>query len=288
MTEEGQVSTTNCELTLDSSNLATECEVNETTPSKTGSNRPARKAKKQVGFKDLTQESSESSEAESVTTAATTLSTRKRVQITTDVNGSEESASPRAKKSPSVTSDLKLTPILKTTSKYSPVAKGKRLDPAVVCYFSPTDQEVIQMRLRESISTLSDTRSPAEKYDLISTDCSIHVRVQPSALLYKRGSDSTYICQKCGYTTSRLNNLIFHHKDQCSVVQHAVRQLWAHEIRMQTKSNLNTSTLASATSTSYLPNQNSPLSSSSLLADVSSSNFHHETDESNQLSDLGI
>lgn len=241
-----------------------------------------RKTRKSVGFKDLTDDTDSSTftTSENDKNTSCTISTRKRVQIT-DSNGSDTST-PVCKKSP-ILSEMKLTPILKTKSKYSPiVAKGKRLDAAIVCSFSPTDPETIQSTLRESITSLADTRSSVEKYDLSATDCSFHIRHQPSASLYKPGSDSNYICQVCGYTTSRINNLVFHHKELCSVVKKLCRSLWEHEIRKQTKS-------PSSSSTSYFSHQNasasSPSSSSPLHADGASKDDDDEEDENDDITD---
>jgi len=152
-----------------------------------------------------------------------------RAATPTKRNKKSDSPSPikRQKFSPNTS---KLTPILKPTN-YTP--RGKRLPSPIICSFSPLDRDTEVAKLRESISSISDSRRSEERYDTQSPNGIIHVRIQSPSLSYTPGSEASYSCQKCGFRTSRMNNLVNHHKEQCPVVRSACMLLWQSQIRNQ-------------------------------------------------------
>lgn len=152
-----------------------------------------------------------------------------RAGTPTKRNNKSDSPSPikRQKFSPNTS---KLTPILKPTN-YTP--RGKRLPSPIICSFSPFDRDTEVAKLRESISSISDSRRSEERYDTESSNGIIHVRIQSPSLSYTPGSEASYSCQKCGFRTSRMNNLVNHHKEQCPVVRSACMLLWQSQIRNQ-------------------------------------------------------
>ncbi len=92
---------------------------------------------------------------------------------------------------------------------------------------------------RKTISSLSDLRSPNECYDYFTNECSFYIRCQSASLttMTPKQSGGNYLCQKCGYHTSRINNLVIHHKDQCPYAKNAVIQQWQTELQKRVKSN---------------------------------------------------
>ena len=142
------------------------------------------------------------------------------------------SSSPTSFSSPSSSSSKKLTPILKQTNF---VPKGKRLANPLICSFSPVDPVSQNKKLRESISGLTDGRSPDQRYDVESPECSVHVRHQSPSLRSTplMSHEASYACQKCGYRTSRINNLIHHHKETCPAIKNAWMHIWQNEINQQ-------------------------------------------------------
>ena len=105
--------------------------------------------------------------------------------------------------------------------------------------FSEVDPDAEIEELQRSVTSLSDSRTEAEFYDYSDSDCSFHIRHQSTSLtnFSPRESGGSYVCQKCGYRTSRLNNLVWHHKDiQCPVVKNQVMLSWENEIKKLTKS----------------------------------------------------
>lgn len=152
-----------------------------------------------------------------------------RAATPTKRNNKSDSPSPikRQKFSPNTS---KLTPILKPTN-YTP--RGKRLPSPIICSFSSLDRDTEVAKLRESISSIPDSRRSEERYDTESPNGVIHVRIQSPSLSYTPGSEASYSCQKCGFRTSRMNNLVNHHKEQCPVVRSACMLLWQSQIRNQ-------------------------------------------------------
>jgi len=171
---------------------------------------------------------------------------KKRVGF--NLPSSQDQASPKNEKTPkskklnvnkSSSQPCKLTPIIKFSPKSSSSPElGKKERVSLVVSYGPfADGNEEKSQLRNSVTSLSDLRSSSEFYDFDSSECSFHVRHQTSNLVSftPRGSGGNYTCQKCGYRTSRMNNLVLHHKDQCPVVKDAVRLHWQNEINKQTK-----------------------------------------------------
>ncbi|KAI1296862.1 hypothetical protein HDE_05238 [Halotydeus destructor] len=134
----------------------------------------------------------------------------------------------------------KLTPsILKANSTPTPIdrkayAASSPRTPIVKSY-GEYDEEAERKSLHDSILSLADSRTPEQKYDYSEYDCSFRVRQQTSATFTPRGTEGSYACQKCGYRTSRINNLVLHHKDQCPYVKNMAMLYWENEIRKQMK-----------------------------------------------------
>lgn len=145
--------------------------------------------------------------------------------------------------------NVKLTPILKPSKETDspstpiPIKRGLKLGTSsstprtpILQTYSPVDYDEERQELRKSLSSIADLRSPTEYYDIEDADCSFHVRHQTTALSFTpRGAEGSYACQKCGFRTSRLNNLVLHHKDQCPVVKNANMLSWENEIKKQSK-----------------------------------------------------
>jgi hypothetical protein len=143
---------------------------------------------------------------------------------------SSGAATTSAYTSPMSPSKKKLTPILKTTN-YTP--RGRRLDSPIVETFTPVDQEKINRDLRKSLETLEDKRSSDQKYDIDSSECSIHIRQQSPSLRPSLGADSSYTCQKCGFFTTRMYILVRHHKEDCPAIKNAWMHIWQKEIQQR-------------------------------------------------------
>ena len=173
---------------------------------------------------------------------------RKRVGFSSEVTKSENS-SQESKRRRSASTEKKSTPgkeestpkksEVKPILKRSPssMPKGRRLETPIVATFSSIDSKAEKKLLKEVIDSLNDQRSPDQRYDIPTPGCEIHIRQQSVSLAgyTPRGSGSSYACQKCGFRTSRMNNLIIHHKEQCPVVKNAQMMSWKAEIRKQTK-----------------------------------------------------
>lgn len=137
-------------------------------------------------------------------------------------------------------SDIKITPILKTPkSDHTSPARNQSYSSTpqtpILRSFSETDPEAEFRELQLSVTSLKESRTPTEFFDYTNAECSFHVRTQSAPTFTPRGASGSYACQKCGYRTTRMNNLVWHHKDQCPVVKNQVMLSWENEIKKQTK-----------------------------------------------------
>ncbi|RWS30648.1 hypothetical protein B4U80_00179 [Leptotrombidium deliense] len=173
------------------------------------------------------------SEASANTTGERLSSGRKKRKIEEESKRERSTRSSTTKSTP----EPELVPILKK-SRPSPIApKSVERVSMLKSFGEAVDVETEEMEKRNVVSSIIDSRSPAERYDFVANDCQFHIRHQSTSLspFTPRGSGGSYMCQKCGYKTTRMNNLVLHHKDQCPVVKSAVMLLWENEIRKQTK-----------------------------------------------------
>ncbi|XP_074595276.1 uncharacterized protein LOC141850536 isoform X2 [Brevipalpus obovatus] len=125
-----------------------------------------------------------------------------------------------------------LSPILKPPIRTSTTGGEK----VVVSFESQENEDSPEDQCKKLVECLQDMRSPKEFYDFSASGCAFHVRHQSSNLtpFTPRGSTGNYVCQKCGFKTTRMNNLVLHHKDQCPVV----RLHWQNEINRQAKKSM--------------------------------------------------
>lgn len=138
---------------------------------------------------------------------------------------------------------LALLPEQPTTKKAKPTLKRETWAPTSDVAptrqfetFLPDEEEYEEQFRRKTLATLSELRSPNEYYEYSSSGCTFHIRHQSNSLTCTpRTGSGNYNCQKCGYHTTRVNNLVLHHKDQCSYVRNAVLQQWQTELQKPTK-----------------------------------------------------
>ncbi|XP_053212543.1 LOW QUALITY PROTEIN: serine-rich adhesin for platelets-like [Panonychus citri] len=97
---------------------------------------------------------------------------------------------------------------------------------------------------------LLESRGPSEFFDFTINGCCFHIRHQSGRLsaFSPNESDGNYAClNNCGYRTSRMNNIILHNKDQCTVIKMQWQSEYQHLINRQRLMNQDDSTPSTPT-----------------------------------------
>ncbi|XP_053212544.1 uncharacterized protein LOC128396048 [Panonychus citri] len=103
---------------------------------------------------------------------------------------------------------------------------------------------------------LLESRGPSEFFDFTINGCCFHIRHQSGRLsaFSPNESDGNYAClNNCGYRTSRMNNIILHNKDQCTVIKMQWQSEYQHLINRQRLMNQDDSTPSTPTTPTQTP-----------------------------------